>query len=197
LKTIVAFDFDGTLTKKDSFLEFIKFAKGDLFFFLNAPYIGFIWLLFKVRILNRDKAKQYIFSHCFKGVTRSFFNEKSRQFTNRIETMLRKGVSEVILYNKTKGNLMVIVSASMENWIKPWADSKGIKTIIATIPEVDEEGVLTGKFKSKNCVNQEKVNRFLEVFPNRDTYKLVTYGDSAGDKELLEFSDESYFNYFK
>lgn len=37
MKQIVAFDFDGTITNRDTLLEFIKFAKGK-----TAFYLGFL-----------------------------------------------------------------------------------------------------------------------------------------------------------
>ncbi len=197
MKTIIAFDFDGTLTKKDSFLEFIRFSKGKTFFYTNILYIGFIWGLFKVSLLKRDTAKHYIFSRCFKGETINLFNEKCELFSKEIEKMLRNKVNEKILEYLNKGFTIIIISASIENWIKPWANTKGIKHVLATIPEVNENGELSGIFKSKNCVNQEKVNRLLELFPDRKSYHLISYGDSDGDRALLEFSDEAYFNYFK
>ncbi len=197
MKTIIAFDFDGTLTKKDSFLEFIKFSKGRPFFYFNIFYIGLLWALFKINLLKRDTAKQYIFSHCFKGVSVNLFNKKCELFSSSIEKIIRKGVYTKLSEYLNKGFTIVIISASIENWITPWASSKGINTVLATIPEIDKVGRLTGKFKSKNCVNHEKVNRLLELFPDRKLYNLISYGNSEGDKELLEFSDVAHLNYFK
>jgi phosphoserine phosphatase len=44
-------------------------------------------------------------------------------------------------------------------------------------------------FISKNCYGQEKVNRLLEVEPDRKNYYLYAYGDSRGDREMLAFAD--------
>lgn len=40
-----------------------------------------------------------------------------------------------------------------------------------------------------NCYGAEKVHRLLEIFPQRDSYTLVAYGNSDGDIPLLEFAD--------
>lgn len=68
MKQIVAFDFDGTITNRDTLLEFIKFAKGK-----TAFYLGFLlhlpWLLaMKCHLYPNWKTKQMIFSYFFKGV---------------------------------------------------------------------------------------------------------------------------------
>jgi phosphoserine phosphatase len=59
------------------------------------------------------------------------------------------------------------------------------------------DGKLTGRFLSKNCYGQEKVNRILSLYPNRQEYNLTAYGDSRGDKEMLAFADESHFKPFR
>jgi phosphoserine phosphatase len=60
-----------------------------------------------------------------------------------------------------------------------------------------KDGLLTGRFLTKNCYGQEKANRILALYPNRSEYHLTAYGDSRGDKELLAFADESHYKPFR
>jgi HAD superfamily hydrolase (TIGR01490 family) len=196
MKTIIAFDFDGTLTKKDSFLEFIRFSKGSLFLYRNSFYFIFIWILFKIKIIKRNRSKEIIFSYCFKNTPQDKFNKSCNLFRQKLETIIRKGVSEKIEEYHNLNYSICIVSASIFNWIEPWAKENKIDTIIATEIEI-KNNVLTGKFKTPNCVGIEKVNRLKKIFPNRDSYSLISFGDSSGDKELLNFSDQKNWNYFK
>ena len=88
---------------------------------------------------------------------------------------------------------MLIVSASIDNWVQPFfTDVKVLGTQIEVI-----DGKLTGRFLTKNCYGQEKVNRILTLFPDRKDYHLTAFGDSRGDKEMLAFADESYFKPFR
>lgn len=84
---------------------------------------------------------------------------------------------------------MLIVSASIDNWVQPFFPQ--VK-VLGTQIEV-KDGCLTGRFLTKNCYGQEKVNRILALYPDRNTYHLTAYGDSRGDKELLAFADESHY----
>ena len=88
---------------------------------------------------------------------------------------------------------MLIVSASIDNWVQPFFPK--VK-IVGTQVEV-ENGLLTGRFLTKNCYGQEKVNRILAIYPNRREYKLIAFGDSEGDKELLAFADEAHYKPFR
>ena len=88
---------------------------------------------------------------------------------------------------------MVIISASIDNWVQPFFPS--VK-VLGTQVEV-KDGCLTGRFLTKNCYGQEKVNRLLAVCPDRETYHLTAYGDSRGDKELLAFADVAHYKPFR
>ena len=61
----------------------------------------------------------------------------------------------------------------------------------------EKDGLLTGRFLTKNCYGEEKVNRLLKKYPNRKDYHLMAYGDSQGDKELLAFADEAHYKPFR
>lgn len=196
MKTVVAFDFDGTLTKKDSFLLFIKFAKGKLFLYINLLYFIVLWILFKIKILNRHQAKELIFKRCFKNMPIEKFDKYAVLFSAELDKILRKNVKEKIKTYKAKGHTIVIISASIINWIQPWAKQNNIKHIIATELEIDYNQNLTGKFKTPNCWGIEKVNRLLIAFPKKEQYKLLFYGDSLGDKALMNIADKGYWNYF-
>ncbi len=187
---IAAFDFDGTLTQKDTFLEFVKFVHGNFNFylglFLNAP----ILILMKLKLLDNGIAKQMVYSYFFKGFEIEKFNIYTQNFKIEIEKMIKADVLMKLKKHQNEDCKIIIISASIENWIEPWAKSIGIEYLAGTKIEV-VDGILTGKFITKNCYGREKVNRLLEYFPNRMEYTLYAYGDSAGDNELLKLADHA------
>lgn len=197
MRTIVAFDFDGTLTKKDSFIEFIKFSKGRLVFYKKLPVLACYWIAFKLNFIKRDDAKEKVFEIFFKGISIVEFNEQSSLFSNEIDKFLRKDTLKTIKQYLKEDFDLIIISASIDNWIQPWAYRNKINIVLATKVEVDSNGLLTGKFCSANCRGKEKVNRLLDIFPNREEYRLIAYGDSLGDKELINFADEGYWRRIK
>jgi len=196
-ETIAVFDFDGTVTRKDTLLEFIKFSKGKRQFYFGFLLFSPLLVVMKLKLYPNWKAKQKLFSYFYKGVSIKHFNEWSNGFSTEIDKIVRPKATETIKSHKEKGDKTIIISASVENWIKPWAEKAGIEMVLATKLEADKNGLLTGKFLTKNCYGQEKVNRLLAVFPDRKKYKFIAYGDSRGDKELISFSDEGFYNKFK
>ena len=193
MRKIVASDFDGTLTSKDTLLEFIRFAKGNarcLFgFLLYSPLI----VLMKLKLYPNYKSKQKVFSFFFKGMPLEEFNRLGREFATSSQSILRPGGLEMLRQCSEDGVEVVVVSASIDNWVQPFfPDLKVLGTQVEVIG-----GRLTGRFLSKNCYGQEKINRLLEVFPDRENYYLIAYGDSNGDRKLLDFADESYYKPFR
>ncbi len=194
---IYAFDFDGTLTTKDTFVEFIRFSKGN-----GRALAGFLWhahllVLMKLKLYPNWKAKQKLFSYFFKGTTIEQFNALCKNFARQHSRLIRPQGFEIIRKALLNHDKVVIISASIDNWVKPFFDEfEGNIAIAGTEIEVREDR-LTGFFATKNCYGAEKVNRLQALFPNRSEYKLIAFGDSRGDKELLEYADKGYFQPFR
>jgi HAD superfamily hydrolase (TIGR01490 family) len=194
---IAAFDFDGTVTTGDSFLAFIKFTRGKCALFRAALLYAPLLVAFKLRLYPAPKAKRILFAHFYKGVALSLFDRWGEAFAEQIARAVRPKAAAAIAAHRQAGDVVVIISASMENWIRPWAEAQGIDAVLATRPETDEAGRLTGKFRTPNCSGPEKVNRLLQRFPDRRSYELWAYGDSRGDRALIEFADRGWYDRFK
>ncbi len=178
--TIAAFDFDGTITKKDTFLDFIRKNCGwKRSFFVIAKNVPVL--------LPKEK----IFSDLFKGVSIDEFNRICRNYSFITNNEALKKIE----WHKGRGHKLVIVSASIENWIAPWALKNGFEKVIATVPEV-QNGILTGRFKTKNCNKGEKAVRFLKEYPDRESYYMYAYGDSYKDRQLFNIADEAFYRKF-
>ena len=193
MKKIYAFDFDGTLTTKDTLLEFIRFAKGTLAFGLGFLRYAHLLVLMKLGGYPNWKAKQKVFAHFFKGMSIDDFDALCQEFAASSKHLLRPKGIEAINKAQSEGSEVLIVSASIDNWVQPFFAN--VKVLGTQIEVVDDK--LTGRFLTKNCYGQEKVNRILALYPNRQDYHLTAFGDSKGDKELLAWADESYFKPFR
>ena len=198
MKRLYAFDFDGTLTTKDTLLEFIKFAKGSCALYAAFALYLPLLVLMKLRLYSNYRTKEKIFSHLFRGMTVEDFNAVCRRFAGANgQRLLRPKAVEYI--NKVSADddaAMVVVSASMENWVVPFFDGMEKISVIGTVPEV-KDGILTGRFSTANCYGEEKVRRLLELYHDRDDYQLIAFGDSRGDRELLAFADEAHYKPFR
>ena len=188
-RAIAVFDFDGTLTSKDTLVEFIKYACGTWRFYLGFTCYSPIIVLMFLHLYPNWKAKEKIFAFFFKGWEYQKFKDYGEVFSLKIENMKKENTMNKLSTHMEKSDTIYVITASILEWVLPWCKKNGINNVLATRIEIDERGIITGRFSSKNCYGQEKVNRLLQVEPHRHTYTLYAYGDSRGDKEMIEFSD--------
>lgn len=194
-KVIAVFDFDGTITTVDTLFDFIRFYYGFPRLILGLFALFPVLILFKLGFVANNKAKERLFSYFFKGKNLSEFNAICGKYKNRISQTLRSQAIDKVKFHQQEEHIVLINSVSIFNWILPWAQSIGIEKVIGTEVEV-KEGVIIWKFKGENCCAVEKVKRFLELYPHRDTYKLYVYGDISGDKPLLDIADFPFYKEF-
>jgi phosphatidylglycerophosphatase C len=192
---IAAFDFDGTLTYPDTLMVFLKhvFTKKQLA--IGLARLSLVLTAFKFKLISNNLAKQKLFAYFFGGMDLAKFNEYCATFTVKIPPVINPTALARLKWHQDQGHTCVIVSASVENWIKPWADQYNV-TVASTRLEVID-GKITGRFLGENCYGDEKVTRLLELFPNRETYELYAYGDSGGDRALLALADHSFYRKFE
>lgn len=193
---IAVFDFDGTITTRDSLMEFLKFTHGLLRTFWGLFILSPVLVLYKLKVIPNYTAKQVLFSWFYRGWSIKKFDAKCSDFVGKIHQIVNPEAIQVIKQYQAEGIKVVVITASPENWVRPWADVIGLHEVIGTQIAVDSNNRLTGRFLSKNCYGQEKVNRFLEKYPNRSDYILEAYGDSRGDEELLAFADKGFLKRF-
>jgi len=193
---IAFLDFDGTITTDDSLIKFIRFVVGDVKFIWGMILLSPMLTAYKLKFIPNYKAKQYMLSYFFKNMSEEKFMHVAREYSlNQINTILRPKALEKIAWHKEQGHKIVIVSASIECWLKPWCDENNLG-LIATRLEI-KEGILTGKFSTKNCYGIEKANRVQELYNLSDYEHIYAYGDSRGDKELLALANESFYKPFQ
>jgi len=192
---LALFDFDGTITSQDSLILFIRYAKGNLATALGILLLAPMLIAFKCKLIPNYKTKQWLFTYFFKGMSEAIFNQKAAEFSlKQLETILRPEAIKKINWHKAQGHKIIVISASIENWLKPWCDQNQL-ALIATTLEI-KNGHLSGKFQSKNCYGIEKVNRLKHSYDLNKFKTIYAYGDSRGDRELLEIAHHKFYRRF-
>jgi HAD superfamily hydrolase (TIGR01490 family) len=198
---IAFFDFDGTITTKDTLLEFIRFSRGNtrfkLGFLMNSPWL----IAMKLKLISNHKAKERILTHFFGKQPVSEFKEQCEAFsTNVLPHLIRPKALTEFSRLREAGATIVIVSASPEDWIQPWADLENAQLIATRLGLfMDDKGVnrLTGRIEGANCHGEEKVIRIRQRFALPDYKEIFAYGDSSGDKPMLKLGTAAFFRPFR
>lgn len=175
--TMNVYDFDGTIYDGDSTFDFYRFClKRHPSIMVCLPKQIGSALLYKTKIINKLQFKQCFF--CFlKKLTD--VNQEVFYFWNLNEKKIKTW------YRNQKSYDDVIVSASPDFLLEEICKRINIRHLVAT--KIDRK---TGKFISKNCFGEEKVNRLRVYMPNIKIQCF--YSDSYSDFPLAQISDKAF-----
>ena len=196
-KSIAFFDFDGTITNKDIFGDFIAYRlRHVLPVWRLLPCLPYI-VLYKLKLMSNETAKERIFSLLFKGEKQETFKTHVVDYVaNHLPRRLRRDALARLEWHKAQGHDIYIVSANFDILLDEFTRLHHIKHLSTRI-HIDN-GLITGKFASANCYGPQKVVRIKAQLPNLSDYATIyAYGDSDGDKEMLALSTDRFYRYFK
>lgn len=195
-KKLYLFDFDGTLTHKDSFLDFFLKMYG---------FQKVCWLLFsnlssilRTIIAKNDKGKikEKLIAILLKRKTESEIKSLGKQYVQKYLYRTLRPKALTYLYDRRKENAdMYIVSASLDFWLQPFADELQMKLIATQLAFTDEQ--FLGQFLGKNCKGPEKVRRIQQAVNLKEYDEIIAFGNSDGDKEMLAIATETHYKPFR
>ncbi len=192
---IAFFDFDGTITTKDTMLEVIKFQKGTLAFYLGFLLLSPVLVAYKLKLFPNWKAKQMVLRYFFGGTDEEEFQKKCDEFAlNVIPALVRPKALATIVHLKENNVRIVMVTASAANWVKGWCEKMKIEYLATCLEVVN--GKITGNIDGKNCYGPEKVARIKNTVNLNDFDEVLAFGDSAGDREMFQLSTHQFYKPF-
>lgn len=190
--TVAAFDFDGTLTRGESFFRFLAFItpwhRFAFCFLISLPVL----LLYVARLMDNESAKVRVLRVFLRGRALAEVQAGADSFAReKIPATLRPEAVARLRGHQKQGHACALVSATLAIYLRPWASEMGFETVLATELEVDAQGRLTGGLASPNCYGPEKAARLREHF-GLERIKAA-YGDSAGDTEMLAMAEQPFY----
>lgn len=195
-KKIAFFDFDGTITTKDTMLALARFHAGDSGFRKKMLLLSLTLIGLKLNLVTATVAKEKFLGSFFGGMDIQAFDKLCRQFTHHVlPGLIRPKALEAIQTYQKEKTKVVVVTASAENWVKQWCDQMGIECIGTQLKTAGQK--ITGQLLSANCNGVEKVNRIRRQFNLSEYIAIDCFGDSSGDQEMLAIGTRSIFKPFR
>lgn len=194
---IAVFDFDHTLTNRDSLLPFLFYLQG--FWKTNYHLITLIptFLRFLSGNLSRQATKERILTCFIKGLSAVNLQTLGTIYADQqLDHYLNPQALKRLAWHQAQGHRCLLISASLEFYLKPWAIRHGFETVLASQLEFTSTSHATGRLKGLNCWGPEKRNRLLAYLGDKKNYRLYVYGDSRGDQEILELADYPFYRQF-
>lgn len=194
--TVAAFDVDGTITVRDCVVPFMRQITGARRI-VSRLVARPDRLATALARRDRDRLKTLAAAAAFRGLSEQEVARTGTDFARHVhDHWLRRDTIERLRSHTESGQSVVLVSASFEVYLRPLAELLGVTDVLGTRLEVDS-GRLTGALDGPNCRGPEKVvrlHRWLgDQGHDRGDVRVVAYGDSTGDRELLADADEAHW----
>lgn len=193
---LAAFDFDGTLTRRDTLLPYLRLGLG---------WPGFLWALllsspwlaaFALRLMSNHRAKARLLKVALGGRTEAEIAGWTAAFVQQqLPAQWQPEMLARLRRHQQLGHCCVIVSASPGIYLHDVGRLLGVEAVLCTELGTGD-GALTGELATPNCHGQEKVSRLQAWLAQRGIKKAVVlhaYGDSSGDVPLLNLADYAHY----
>ena len=206
-QAIIVFDFDGTITTKDTFALFLRYYAGTRQWARNLVKLLPVFVRYKCGLIDRHAVKKAVVKTFFSGRSAEALDAKAEQFAREVipKYIRPQALSRLnALKNTTEFGpdfsyeSLYICSASIGPYLRYWADTQNIdaKHVLATELE-SKNGTLTGALKGYNVWGANKVRRIYDALSPQCVHILEAYGDTRGDREMLHAAKVSFYRPFR
>ncbi|MGH7026930.1 HAD-IB family hydrolase [Brevundimonas sp.] len=194
-RPIVAFDFDGTLTIRDSFTAFLRWRAGAGGWALGLVKMAPA-LVSYIGDRDRGRIKAASVREFLLGVERQALETEAERYAAEVwDRFMRPDALACWNAWGDKGAHRIIVTASPETTVAPFARRLGAEGLLGTRLAFDAQDRVTGAFAGANCRGEEKVRRLRAAYGD-DMTLAAAYGDTSGDTEMIAIATEKGFRVF-
>ena len=197
--SMAVFDFDGTLLKGDTLFILHRLARSPL-----ARVGDWLALLPAVLQWKLGARRTAWFKERYLGKVLAAIPPRSRvqllqqELPRTLIANLRPEALVALEHHRQQGHRLMILSASPRQLLQPVADQLGMELIATeTTNLLSHSNVDPLRLLSTNCKGAEKMRRLQASLGNGcETHRLHAYGDSRGDRELLQAADHPHWRSF-
>lgn len=196
LQVVAAFDFDGTLTRRDTLLPYLAIGLGwagfGVVMLQCAPWL----LAYALRLLPNHVAKARLLRLAFSGRTTAEVDGWTTRWMASLPAQLRPDALAQLAAHQRAGHCCVMVSASPDVYLQRAARQLGFDALVCTEMAVTR-GVFTGNMQTPNCHGEQKVIRLRAWLAGQDwcakDVTLHAYGDTPADQPMLRMAGHAWY----
>lgn len=193
MSTQALYDFDGTITTKDTTILLLV----ALLKLRPWRFSGLIWLLLRMIVardsVSKQRHKNKAIGYLIKDLSDMRLSGALKDFRNKVKSLYRLSVLTSIHQAIQNGCTVLIVTASPSFAISDCLSD--LPVIVLGTEFEKEENIYTGLLKSENCYGKEKVNRINEWATSNQIVLSVqsAWSDHFSDFDMLSLSAKRYW----
>jgi phosphatidylglycerophosphatase C len=191
---LALFDFDGTITHKEMFADFMRFAVSRRRRLMGAAVVAPMVAGYKLGLVSGNTIRASVVSFGLRGVRAEHANEMGRRFSEEVlPAVLRPVAVARIQWHRDRGDKVVVVSGALDIYLEHWCRGQGLDLLCSRLEIVNSR--LTGRYHGQQCVGVEKSRRVREACKLQDFSMVYAYGDTKEDLDMLGMADKKYYRW--
>ena len=196
---LAVFDVDGTLIRGDSLFLAAISSQSSGGIIISFLYFLPSFIFWRLKFISDESIKEKFvkyFKICEKFNREEYFDNND-WFLQILKKRINNNALNRIEFHKKKGDKVVLCSASFDMLLAPLADYLEVDLISTKLKKINNKWfpIIQGK-------NIKGINKVIALNSNeslKDKLIYEAYGDSEGDKELLDNAEiphyKSFFSY--
>ena len=193
MTNLALFDFDGTVTRVDTFRPFLRYSASSTRLFCGTLLLAPMIAAYRAGVIAAPRMRAAAALACFRGRPVAEVQAQGRRYSETLSDLMQDQARERLRWHERKGDHIVVVSASLEPYLKPWCESRGFDLICTELASTN--GVLTGGYLGGDCTGPEKARRVRTRFDLSKYRAVYAYGDSDEERALLRLAHKRYFRW--
>lgn len=191
---LALFDFDGTITAGDTFIPFLRFSARPQKLLLGGVVLSPLILGYKLGVVSGRAGRPLAARFAFHGEHAEAIRGLGQTYACEVlPGVVQRRALDRIEWHQRRGDVIVVVSGSLDVYLRHWCNSIGVDVICTQLEE--KNGILTGRYIKGDCSRAEKLRRIRERF-DLDRYSCIyAYGDTDDDREMLAIAHEKYYQW--
>lgn len=189
---LALFDFDGTITSRETFGDFMRLAVPRRRLALGRVVLAPLIVGYRLGLVSGSATRAAIVRFGLAGVPLATVEAHGAALAAKVlPALVRPGVAARIDWHRDRGDTVVVVSGGFDVYLDPWCRANGLELLCSALEHRD--GRLTGRYRGAQCVLGEKARRVREQY-DLDRYdRIHAYGDTAEDMPLLALAHERHY----
>ncbi|CAI3795302.1 HAD family hydrolase [Rheinheimera sp. MM224] len=191
---LALFDFDGTVTSCDTFTPFIKQVISPALLFWGRLVLLPVIAAYRIGMVSSSRMRRLLVKLALTGRSKMELERLGLSYATKfLPTVIRPLAMKKLQWHLAAGDRVVLVSASLDLYLKPWCDHMGIELLSASLEAEGDR--LTGYYNGPDCCGAEKASRVKALLKLSHFDRIYAYGDTKEDHELLALADEKYYQW--
>lgn len=191
---LALFDFDGTITDRELFADFLGFAVTPRRRALGRIVLAPLVVGYRLGMVSANTTRARIVDFAFRGRPAHELHDAGERFAREIvPATLRPEAMARIAWHREQGDTIALVSAAFDLYLDHWCAQHGLELLCSSLES--REGVMTGRYAGAQCAGADKARRVRERFDLSKYPVVYAYGDTHEDRELLALAHRRWYRW--